>query len=71
MFLPERLRQCREELGISQETMLFDLDKAGLRLSRQILSYWENGKSVPDANEVAILARFFKKSIGYFFAPII
>jgi len=69
MFLPERLKECRNKLGISQEAMLFDLDKIGLRLSRQQLSYWENGKAVPDANEIAVLALFFSKPVGYFFEP--
>ena len=68
MFIAEKIKKCRTEAGISQETMMFDLDKEGLRISRTTLCNWETGDTTPDANEIAVIAKFFKKPIQYFFA---
>lgn len=67
MFIFERLRKCREEKGLTQTDLMFKLDKIDLRISRPTLIHWETGITIPDANEVAILASFFDKPIQYFF----
>ncbi len=69
MFLPETIKKCREELGISQEQLMIDLYNAGLKVSRPTLSNWENGESLPDVNALVSLAVVFKKPLKYFFAP--
>ncbi len=67
MFDPKKLIAVREEKGLSIADFMFELDKFGLRISMPTLYRWENGGAVPDANEVATLATFFKVPIGYFF----
>lgn len=67
MFIAEKLRKCREEKGLTQTDLMFELDKIGLRICRPTLINWETGVTTPDANEVALLASFFGKPIQYFF----
>ena len=67
MFVFEKLKKCREEMKLSQTDITFELDKIGLRIARPTFINWETGATVPDANEVAMLARFFNKPIQYFF----
>jgi transcriptional regulator with XRE-family HTH domain len=67
MFIAEKLRKCREEVGFTQTDMMFELDKRGLRISRPTLISWEMGDTTPDANELATLSMFFNKPIQYFF----
>lgn len=68
MFIFERLKKCREEKNLTQTDIIFELDKIGLRISRPTFINWEEGKHAPDANEIAMLAKFFEKPIQYFFA---
>lgn len=69
MFLPERLKKCREQADISQEQLVMSLAvKHDLRISRATLSSWEGGDTLPDVNQLVILAEFFGKPITHFFA---
>jgi len=47
---------------------MFEFDKIGLRISRPTVDNWESGKTAPDANEIALIAKFFDKPVQYFFA---
>ena len=67
MFIAERLKKCRQEKKFSQTDLMFALDKVDLRICRPTLANWETGKTIPDANELAILANLFGKPIQYFF----
>lgn len=67
MFLADKLKKLREEKDLSQEGLMFELDKNELRVSRQTIFSWENGITVPDANSLQIIANFFKVPIKYFF----
>lgn len=67
VFLAEKIKELREAKRLSQEGLMFELDKVGLRLSRQTLFNWENGINSPDATDIAIIANYFKKPIQYFF----
>jgi len=67
MFIAERLRKCREERHLTQTDLMFELDKIGLRISRPTLINWETGVTTPNANQIAILAMFFKKRLEDFF----
>lgn len=68
MYVADKLKECREEKKLSQEDLLFELGKLGLRLSRQTLGSWESGTTAPDVNDLAIIAKFFNKPVQYFFA---
>lgn len=67
MFLPERLKKIRKEKGLSQEDLVIELSKLGLRISRQTIWNWETGATTPNANDLSIVIQFFDKPIGYFF----
>lgn len=68
MFLSEKLLKCRAGKGLTQTDLMFEFDKIGLRISRPTVDNWETGKTTPDANEIALIAKFFDKPIQYFFA---
>lgn len=70
MFIVDRLKKCREEKALSLEDLAFELDKINFRITRQTLYNWETGATVPDVNDIAILAAYFKKPLQYFFDQI-
>lgn len=63
----EKLEQCRLEKKINQTDLMFELYKAGLKKSRQTLDNWEHGFTFPNAQELSVLATYFKKPITFFF----
>jgi transcriptional regulator with XRE-family HTH domain len=67
MFVAERIRISRKEKKLTQTALMFALDKIGLRVSRATLINWETGVTIPDANEIAMLAEFFCKPVQHFF----
>ena len=67
MFIPKKLKQCRERNKLTQTELMFELDKQNLRISRQTLISWELGRTFPNAKEISILANYFNKPIQYFF----
>ena len=60
MTLEERIRQKRKALGYSQEYVAQQL-----RVSRQAVSKWESGKSVPDTNNLIVLAELLDCSVQW------
>jgi len=67
MFIHANLIKIREEKRLSRTDFMFELDKIGLRISPPTLYRWETGTAVPDANELYIIANFFKKPMEFFF----
>jgi transcriptional regulator with XRE-family HTH domain len=67
MFNPEKLKKAREEKGLSPTDLNFELVKVDLRVSRQTIMNWENGNTVPDANDMSLIAKYFNKPMEYFF----
>lgn len=58
MNLSEHLRVYREEGGLSQEEV-----SEQLKITRQTLSNWENGKTAPDTSSLAALAKLYGKTV--------
>lgn len=54
------LRKIRKEKGYSQLKVSMDLD-----ISREALSYYENGKRSPDVDMLCRLSDYFHVSIDY------
>ncbi len=54
MKLHEKIYTCRKKAGLSQEALA---EKLGV--SRQSVSKWETGESVPEINKLPILANIF------------
>lgn len=55
-----RLKQLREELGISQTTF-----SKQIGFGQSTISNWENGNRVLDVNTATTLANFFEVSVDY------
>lgn len=60
MTFGEKLQFLRRINGISQEELAEQLE-----VSRQAVSKWENGTSVPDSSKVVKLSRMFSVSTDY------
>ena len=60
MKLAEKLQLMRKREGLSQE----DLAEK-LCISRQAVSKWESGQSVPDLNNLIILSELYNVTIDY------
>lgn len=54
------LRQIRIKKGFSQLKVAMDLN-----ISREVISYYENGKRNPDLEMLLTLSKYFNKSIDY------
>ena len=54
------LKKIRKEKGLSQLKVAMDLS-----ISREALSYYENGKRSPDISMLMILSEYFNVSIDY------
>lgn len=54
MTFAEKLQKCRKENGMSQEQLA-----QTLAVSRQAVSKWETGESLPDAGKLVQLSRLF------------
>lgn len=54
------LREIRRKKGYSQLKVAMDLN-----ISREALSYYENGKRSPDIEMLVILSDYFNVSIDY------
>ena len=55
------LRELRRQKGLSQLKVAMDIS-----ISREALSYYENGKRSPDLQMLVILSDYFDASIHYF-----
>lgn len=56
----ERLKELREEKGLSQEGLSKETG-----ISRSAISFYESGQRVPSAEVIIILSRYFGISAGY------
>ena len=54
------LKQIRKQKGFSQLKVAMDLS-----ISREVLSYYENGKHSPDIDMLVLLSDYFNVSIDY------
>lgn len=68
MFLPKRLKQAREKIGLSQEKAIVQFSNNGLQIGRNTLGSWEKGKTKPDIDELLIIAKVLNQSIFFFLA---
>ena len=54
------LREIRKKRGLSQQKVAMDMN-----ISREALSYYENGKRCPDISMLIALSDYFNVSIDY------
>ena len=54
------LKNIRKQRKLNQQKVAMDLN-----ISREALSYYENGKRSPDVNMLVILSNYFNVSIDY------
>ena len=60
MTFGEKLLKLRKENGLSQDELAVHISA-----TRQAISRWENGSSLPETEKVVQLSRFFDVSIEY------
>lgn len=60
MTIADRIQQLRKTKGLSQEELA---DKVGV--SRQAVSKWESGQSVPDIDRISLLSNTFEVTTDY------
>jgi transcriptional regulator with XRE-family HTH domain len=65
-----KLRELRENAGLSVYKSSKELSNSGLDVSHQTIMNWEAGKSTPNCNQLADLALFYGKPVGYFFVKL-
>ena len=56
----ERIKQCRQQAGISQAEL-----STRLLVSRQAVSKWESGAGLPDVANLKAMAQLFDVSVDY------
>ena len=59
----EALKQARQALGMTQEQAA---EQVGV--TQPAVSYWENGKRTPDADDLRVLGQTYDTDPGSFFA---
>lgn len=59
-MLSEKIYSLRKKKGLSQEELAFQLD-----VSRQAVSKWESGASVPESSKLIALSEYFNVSVDY------
>ena len=60
MALSEKLYTLRRKSGLSQEQLAEQLS-----VSRQAISKWESGQSVPESDKLIVISNYFKVSLDY------
>ena len=60
MTLSEKLYTLRKKSGLSQEQLAEQLS-----VSRQAISKWESGQSVPESDKLIVISNYFKVSLDY------
>lgn len=60
MALSEKLYTLRKKSGLSQEQLAEQLS-----VSRQAISKWETGQSVPESDKLIVISNYFKVSLDY------
>jgi transcriptional regulator with XRE-family HTH domain len=60
MTLGEKIQQLRKNNSLSQESLAEKLE-----ISRQAISKWELGESIPDSDKIVQLSKFFKVSTDF------
>lgn len=60
MSISEKIQQLRKSNGLSQEQLAEKLN-----VSRQAISKWESGTSLPDAEKIVLISDLFEVSTDY------
>ena len=60
MNLSEKLYALRKKSGLSQEQLA-----ERLNVSRQAISKWESGVSIPETEKLIAISAYFKVSLDY------
>ena len=67
MFIPQKIKIARREVGLTQGQLIELLFDEKINISRQTLVSWEHGTTLPRAHELAALCMAVNKPVGYFF----
>lgn len=68
--ISKNIRKFRQELEITTQQKIRQGDVAkAINKSRPVITKFELGLQIPDAEEIYLLANFFNKSVADFYAP--
>lgn len=60
MKLSEKIYMLRKNSGLSQEQLAEQLN-----VSRQAISKWESGQSIPESDKLIVISKYFDVSLDY------
>lgn len=67
MFKNKKIKTARKQLGLSVESLAFQIGKLGRQVTRQTIENWEKGLTKPDAESLGLLSMALEKPVSYFF----
>ncbi len=62
MIFSERIKELREEKGLTQSQLSIELDR---KISTSAICRWEQGERQPGLDALIILAKYFGVTIDY------
>ena len=66
MELKDRLKQLRNEKGLTMDMFVWDINtKFNIELNKGLVSKWENGINDPSLRYASILAQYYDVSLDY------
>ena len=66
MEIKDRIKQLREERGITMDLLAYDMNnKYEININKGLVSKWESGKNDPSLRYAAYLAQYFDVSLDY------
>lgn len=67
MFNSKKILNARVDKGWSLADVVYELSIRKYRYTRQTVSNWENGVTVPKASDIGCLAEVFGVDVQFFF----
>lgn len=67
MFLFKKIKEARNERGMTQKQLADELTKRGRKTSNTAIANWESGLNSPDVDTVQLICEILEKDGNYFF----
>jgi len=66
-FKHQKLKQCREAANKTIIGSVVAFTNAGIDVSPNTVRSWEEGRTSPSAQQLGLIAKLYKKSVGFFY----
>ena len=67
MFLGKKIREARNEKGLTQKQLAEEIIKQGKKASNTTIANWESGLNSPDIDTLQVICNILEKDGNYFF----